>query len=133
MNLCRTFTTLIFGLVLSCTASEGSTPQGKSPSKGKLKVVVVDWQEARIPGPKILIRGSKFKVDVKANEAGEFETDVPVGIYEVSAHSEGFQKFRQKGVIVHEGKTKSVRIQLTVTPTVIKAPRDGIYLWRGIV
>jgi len=56
-----------------------------------------------------------------------------VGIYEVSAHSEGFQKFRQKGVIVHEGKTKSVRIQLTVTPTVIKAPRDGIYLWRGIV
>ena len=63
-----------------------------------------------------------------ANEAGEFESEVPVGVYEVSAQSEGFKKFRQKGIRVESGQTKSVKIQLTVTPTIIKVPRDGIYL-----
>ena len=128
MNLYCTFMTIIFSLVLSWTASGASKPQDKSSSKGKLKVVVVDWQEARIPGTTILIRSSKFKAEVKANEAGEFETDVPVGVYEVSSHSEGFKKSRQKGVRVEEGKTASVKIQLTVTPTTIKVPRDSIYL-----
>lgn len=128
MNLYCTFMTVIFALVLSCTASGGSTPQDNSSSKGKLKVVVVDWQEARIAGPKILFRSSKFKAEVKANEAGEFETEVPVGVYEVIAQTEGFKKFRQKGVRVEEGKTTSVKIQLTVTSTILKVPRDGVYL-----
>src|SRR5262245_61704062 len=57
MNLYYTFMTVSFAFVLSCTASGVSKPQDKTSSKGKLKVVIVDWQDAKIPGAKILIRG----------------------------------------------------------------------------
>ena len=97
-------------------------------TKGKLKGVVVDHQEARITGTQVRIRSSEFKADLKTNEAGEFESEVPVGVYEVSVESAGFKKFHRKGVKVEPSKTTPMKIKLKSAPTRIKMARDGIYL-----
>ena len=87
----------------------------------------MDWQDARMLGTAVVIRSSKFRAEVKTNEAGEFETNVPMGAYEVSVQREGFEKFRQKSVKGEPSNTL-VKIQLKTTPTRIKMPRGGIYL-----
>src|SRR5262245_51917076 len=86
-------------------ASRGSQTPGRTLQKGKLKGVVVDWQDARMPGTPVEIQSSEFRAEVKTSEAGEFETDLPMGIYEVSVQREGFEKFHQKSVKVDPSNT----------------------------
>ena len=128
MTQCCSFTTLILTLVVTGTALGGPALAERVFTKGKLKGVVVDHQEARITGTQVRIRSSEFKADLKTNEAGEFESEVPVGVYEVSVESAGFKKFHRKGVKVEPSKTTPMKIKLKSAPTRIKMARDGIYL-----
>ncbi|MFN8008888.1 MAG: carboxypeptidase-like regulatory domain-containing protein [Terriglobia bacterium] len=128
MKLCCTYTMLIFSILVSGPAFRGSATPEKTLSKGKLKGVVVDWQDARVTGTLVVIRSSKLKFEVKTSETGEFETEVPVGAYEVSVHREGFKKFRQKGVMVEQIKCTFLKIQLKSTPTKIKMTHGGVSL-----
>jgi hypothetical protein len=128
MNLLRSARRLIGPLVLCCTAAAGSTSVDKETREGRLKAIVTDPHEAGVVGAKVLIQNNRFRTEATANERGELETDLPIGVYRVSAQPEGFQKFSQKGVRVESGRTACIKIRLKVTGTKIKTRRDDIYL-----
>ena len=128
MNLVGSMRTLIVLVALCWTAAEVSTSGSKEIRGGRLKVIVVDWQEAQVVGTQLLIQNKGLRTEVTGNERGEVEIDLPIGVYRVSAQGEGFQKFSQKGVKVEQGRTTSIKILLKVTAKTIKMRRDDIYL-----
>jgi hypothetical protein len=77
-------------------AAADSTSVNKEIREGRLKAIVMDWQEARVVGTQVLIQNNRFRTEATANERGEIETNLPIGVYRVSAEREGFRNSVRK-------------------------------------
>lgn len=60
--------------------------------------------------------GKKLKRKIESNGDGLFELELPPGVYLVTVKYPGFRNFRQKGLRVEAGETKSFDIVLEEKP-----------------
>ncbi|MBA2341274.1 MAG: carboxypeptidase regulatory-like domain-containing protein [Pyrinomonadaceae bacterium] len=91
-------------------------------SKGKIKGLILDANEARVPNARVVLKGKEFTRKVKSNEAGEFEVELPAGVYQISidARSLGFSLFQEKGIRVRAGSAQEFRITLgSIVPVIV--------------
>jgi hypothetical protein len=82
---------------------------------GKIKGTVIDHGGGTMPGTKITFQSGKIKHDLETNDDGEFEIDLPVGIYRVTAKADGYKKSKLSQVEVTEGTTNSIELRLVPT------------------
>ena len=50
---------------------------------GRIKGVVVDWQDARVVNALIIVEGKNTRREFASNEDGEFKIELPKGIYRI--------------------------------------------------
>ena len=65
------------------------------------------------------------RVDATSNDAGEYSLQLPEGTYELSVHVAGMKTFRRDGVVVRQGRTLPVDVQLEEGPTLRTVGEDG--------
>lgn len=98
MKLKKIFFLLIIVFILSTLSSAQNS--SKLNSSGKIKGALFDSSgEAIIPGKKIVIEGQDIKQTITTNDRGEYEFDLPAGIYNIAIeeeqHYEWFYPFRR--------------------------------------
>ena len=100
------FLTIIFTLFfIPCLAQDKS---------GKVRGVVVDWQEARVSRTTITFQNKQFKKVVVVNQDGEYEVELPVGSYTITAKFNGFKQYQRELVKVEANKVRTINIKLQV-------------------
>jgi hypothetical protein len=97
---------LIFLLSLSFSAQSAYSYPFQIHSKATLKGTILDAKESRVPNAIIILKGRKSYRKLKSNEAGEFEIELPPGIYQITvdARSLGFSLFQEKGIKISAGE-----------------------------
>lgn len=97
------------------TISVHATPRARAlfqkiQATGKIKGLVLDPNEARIPGCAILILGEHVTRRLSSNEFGEYESEVPAGTYRITADLPNYFPFRRAPVRVHPGTVVTINI-----------------------
>jgi hypothetical protein len=92
---------------------------GRTPHKqfGKIKVRVVDVNNARIVRAHVLVLGQNLELREVTNVDGEAEILVPPGDFWLSIEAEGFRRFDTQKFQIKSGKTERFNIKMQ-----IKAP-----------
>jgi len=80
---------------------------------GKLAGMIVDPNEARINGAKILIVGKGIKRETIADEEGYFQLDLPQGRYVVTVSANGFRSAR-RNIFVKSNSVMVLNVKLAV-------------------
>lgn len=101
---------------------------GNLAGEGKLHGIIVDWQDARIPGAQVFVVGKRCKREMRTDAKGEFEIRLPVGTDRVEVRTQGFKPFVKKRIKIGDGATVSLRIPLPVVQSNLKCPRDAVCL-----
>ena len=83
---------------------------------GKVSGVVLDLNEARIVDAVVTIQNPKVKRRVKSGYEGEFEIELPAGIYELTVEAGGFCKFYGESLKVKHKETEMVNIHMRASP-----------------
>ncbi len=81
-------------------------------SAGKVKGLILDQINARIAKGKISIEGKRFKKIFIANDAGEYNFELPIGNYKISAKMDGFYQSNRKNLRVKLNKTIKLNFTL---------------------
>ncbi len=84
--------------------------------KGRLKGRISDQLGAAIEKTRIIVESPPEKVEAIANENGEYDLEIPAGVYKVTTRKRpGFIPFKRDRVRVEAGKTTTLDIKLKVT------------------
>ena len=111
---------IVMSLIIS-SHTQGVLPQSvKSTARqsvGKIKGLILDPNDARIPFATITIESSPkvgFRKKLKPGEAGEFEIELPAGIYYITVEATSFCKFEGWELKVVPRVTEMVNIHMEV-------------------
>src|SRR5882724_1037629 len=77
---------------------------------GKIKGIVLDPNEARIPAVTILIEGGHVTRRLTTNDLGEYESEVPAGTYHIKADLPNYFPFQRAAIRVESGKTVTINV-----------------------
>ncbi|MBA3785313.1 MAG: carboxypeptidase regulatory-like domain-containing protein [Acidobacteria bacterium] len=89
-------------------------------SIGKVKGVIADQTDARVARARVLIENKKLKKKFITNDAGEYEIELPIGIYKISAEVDGCYPSKKKRFRLKLNQT----VQFNFTPTCIRNDID---------
>ena len=82
---------------------------------GTIQGLVMDQQQARVPGVTVTVRNLETNVirSTVSNDEGRYRVpNLPVGTYEVTAELAGFSKYVQSGVTLSLNQTAVVDVTL---------------------
>jgi hypothetical protein len=117
---------LLVAAVLSISHGPPAAHHRATPLRGQSKGIVrgrvMDFNGAAlvVPRPTIIFESRQVKKVVSPDEKGEYEIELPAGVYQVSAELRGFYPFRRAPFRMRSGAA----VMINVIPT----PR---YLTRG--
>jgi subtilase family serine protease len=106
---------LIFGLVIIDT--KGNVPSIEK--EGLLKGRLVDINKAILPGETIVISNKTNSWEVKTDLLGEYQINLPIGIYQITVKSPGFFPFQRASFQINENSSAVIDIQLIPTNEII--------------
>jgi hypothetical protein len=84
-----------------------------SEPAGELKGVLLDPNGARVVSGSIIIEGRNFRRELAPNEEGNFQAELPAGVYRVTVNSMGFRRFRRKNIKVESNPPTTMKITLS--------------------
>jgi hypothetical protein len=119
MPRCSSFLVVIVLLAFSLTPVAGHAPLKQF---GKIKGRVVDVNGARIVSADLFIVGEGLRWRLTTNTAGEFETALPAGEYQLSAEADGFSRFAPQKLTIKSGKTQRLIIEMHVRKSEMLVP-----------
>ena len=109
----------IFLIAASLTPAAGRA----SPKQfGKVKGRVVDVNNARIVQAEVLIIGEGLSWRLMTNTAGEFETALPIGDYQISIEADGFQRVAPQKFQIKAGKTQRFNLKMQIRKSEMLVP-----------
>jgi hypothetical protein len=82
----------------------------------KVTGVVIDPNEARIVGATIKVENGSFKREVRSDDEGYFEIELPAGTYHMVVEMDGFKKFKLSPFYAKGGAAEHVKVQMKVKP-----------------
>ena len=83
---------------------------------GQIKGVILDPNDARVPSAIVTIESAKVKLKVKSGSEGNFEVELPAGLYRITIRADGFRKFEFSPFNVKPNVSELVNIHLEVDP-----------------
>ena len=124
----RTTSVCFVVLLLALGAAAQTERKTSAPERrdvGKIKGVVLDKNEARVAGATVSIGNAKSRGAVETNEEGEFEVELPVGVYRVRVKANGFREFVLSSFEVKSGVTEKIDVHLEVATSHGLVPAVG--------
>ncbi|MBA4183469.1 MAG: carboxypeptidase regulatory-like domain-containing protein [Acidobacteria bacterium] len=112
-----TIRSIFFAIFISASMVCSSFAQ---KSIGKVKGVIADQTDARVARARVLIENKKLKKKFITNDAGEYEIELPIGIYKISAEVDGCYPSKKKRFRLKLNQT----VQFNFTPTCIRNDID---------
>jgi hypothetical protein len=108
-------------LVIALIAASLTPVAGRASLKqfGKIKLRVVDVNDARIAGADVLIVGEGLRWRMTTNSEGELEMSLPVGDYQLSVEANGFRRFASERFRIKSGKAQRCNIQMLIKPAIL--------------
>src|SRR5262245_27998870 len=96
-------------------------------ASGILTGRVTDLQGQSFSGARIQAKHIQngTRVDATSNAEGQYSLQLPEGIYELSVHVAGMKTFHRDGVVVRQGHTLPVDVQLEEGPTLRTVGEDA--------
>ncbi|HEX6622854.1 MAG TPA: carboxypeptidase-like regulatory domain-containing protein [Pyrinomonadaceae bacterium] len=113
----RTTSVWFVVLLLALGAAAQTERKTSAPERGnvgKIKGVVLDKNDARVAGARVGISNAKSRRAVASNEEGEFEVELPAGVYRVRVKANGFRAFVLWPFEVKPGVTETIDVHLEV-------------------
>lgn len=110
---------LLFATLMLSALAHSPASFIKQPT-GKIKGLILDLNDARITTANITIESSPkigLKKQLKSGEAGDFEIELPEGIYYLTVEANGFCRFEGWELKVSPQVTEMVNIHLEVLVT----------------
>ena len=103
-------------ILVSLLASSFVAGQKRAPARknGKIQGVVLDRNDARIVTARIIIEGPQFKRELRTGDQGEFEIQLPAGVYSIKAQANGFRNFELSPFTVKANVTELINIHMEV-------------------
>ena len=83
---------------------------------GKIKGLILDANDARVARAVVRIENAKFKREVKSGAEGNFEVELPAGLYRITVRADGFRKFEYSPFNVKPNASEILNIRLEVQP-----------------
>jgi hypothetical protein len=90
------------------------TSSARQKTNGKIQGAVLDINDARIVGARIIIDSGEFKRELISGSEGEFELQLPAGSYLIKAEANGFRKFQLSPFKVKASVTEMINIHMEV-------------------
>lgn len=81
---------------------------------GKIIGVVLDANNARIAGATIKIWNGRFNRQAQSGEEGDFELELPVGLYRITVEQPGFRRFELSSFRVVANVNKMLKVRMKV-------------------
>src|SRR5687768_16852395 len=88
-------------------------PSLSSPH-GRIIGVVHDANNARIVGATIKIKNARFYREVRSGEEGDFEVELPAGLYRITVEQPGFRRFELSSFRVNADGSQTVSVHMKV-------------------
>ena len=85
-------------------------------AEGELRGIVMDPQQARVPGARIRVENKSHSFEVETDEEGAFRLRLPGGDYNVRVEYHGFKAFNRKRVRIEADKTETISVTLRPAP-----------------
>jgi hypothetical protein len=88
---------------------------------------ITDLQGQSFPGARIQVKHIQngTRVDATSNDEGDYSLQLPEGTYELSVHVAGMKTFHREGLVVRQGRTLPVDVQLEEGPTLRTVGEDA--------
>lgn len=103
-------------LVSIVTLCEAQTrpSQGARNETGRILGVVLDANNARVVGARILIEGGYARREMQSGAEGDFELELPAGDYQITVEAAGFRRFEISPFRVKSNVTEMINLHLEV-------------------
>ena len=69
-----------------CVAQQRNSPESQN-NNGKIQGVLLDINDARIVGARIIIESGQLKRQLRSRNEGDFEIQVPAGTYQIKVEA----------------------------------------------
>ena len=113
---------IIFLMISFSSIPSLSDTQVSSQPMGKVRGTVMDYNEAVILNTKIFIEGENIERSLVVNERGEYEIELPAGIYNITAEANLFRPFRRAVFRVQSNVTTMINIVPVPMATHVASP-----------
>ena len=116
----------LLGLLILLTAAPFTSAMGQD-SAVTVKGVVVDWQYARLLPTTLVFKSEGHTKEVKVDDQGAYEVQLPPGLYIVKATAPEFRERRVK-LQLAPATTRILNIMLQVRPQIFRCPKGSLCL-----
>jgi hypothetical protein len=82
----------------------------------KVTGVVLDPNEARIAGATIKVENGSFQRELRSDDEGYFEIELPAGTYHLVVEMAGFKRFKLSPFYANGGASEHVKVRMKVKP-----------------
>jgi Carboxypeptidase regulatory-like domain len=113
-------------LLVLISTSLFTSAKGREPTV-KVRGVVVDWQYARVLPTTILFESAGQTKQVKVDDQGAYEIDLPPGRYLVKASAPNFIERRVK-LQLESTAPRTLNLMLDVQPQNFRCPKGALCL-----
>jgi hypothetical protein len=107
-------------VIVSCTLAlagqKSSVTRTRDSRAGKITGIVVDENDARIPGARIKIEGGRLSLILASDVEGMFEAELPPGTYRVSIWMDGFKRFDLRPFRLKANAREQLSVRMQVQP-----------------
>ena len=111
-------TSIVFlSLVLSVLNVYGKAKPGQRPEAAqtsRIVGVVLDKNDARIVDASVKIENKDYRRQLRSDDEGRFEVELPPGIYQITVKRQGFRKFQLSPFHAKVGIQELVNIHMEV-------------------
>jgi hypothetical protein len=108
------FIVILIILVAIVCAGQQRTVSPSQKSTGKIQGVLLDVNDARIVSATVIIENAQFKRELKSGEEGDFEIELPAGVYQIKVEANGFRRFELSPFKVKANVTEMINIHMEV-------------------
>ena len=117
---------LLSVLMLLIAGSLFTSAMGQEPVV-KVSGIAVDWQYARLLPTTIVFKSKDHTKEVKVDDEGAYEVELPPGVYVVTATAPNFRERRVK-LRLEPAAPRTLNFMLQVVPQIFRCPKGSICL-----
>jgi len=120
MKVLRITSIVFLSLVLNVLNVYGKAKPGQTPEPAqtsRIVGVVLDKNDARIVDASVKIENKDYRRQLRSDDEGRFEVELPSGIYQITVQRQGFRKFQLPSFRANAGVQELVNIHMELAPS----------------
>lgn len=115
---------LLLSVGLARSQSGSNQPSATNAQIGKVVGTVFDENDARVENAGVTFVGDTHREIVRTNSEGEYEADLPAGVYKIEAEGFTFSPYKRASFRVLPGQVRTINIEVKPGPLNLESVGD---------